>query len=323
MKSQNPSSSALSKFTSFSHVDRYPGNPILTAADFPPSHRIQHVFNSGVVKYQGRYLMMCRCENARLKPLFWIAESDDGIRFTLRAAPVVMPVDDPVFARHTSKTFYDPRITPLDGKFYITHAAHSEHECRLSLLETEDFEVFRWKGFISEPDNRNGVLFPAKFNGLYARLDRPNVGNGNSAIWISYSPDLIHWGQSEIVLEKNQIHWCYGKIGPGAVPIRTEHGWLNIFHGVRTQCAQHYVYQLGVCLHDLENPGRLIGFSRETILAPEEPYEILGQAPTVVFTCGAVLEDDGSLKLYYGGADRVMCLATTSVDRLVALCDPV
>jgi len=203
----------------------------------------------------------------------------------------------------------------------MVHAAHSGHTCRLSLMQTEDFKKFQWMGFISETDNRNGVLFPEKINGLYARLDRPNTGSNTGDVWVSYSPDLVYWGKSECVFRNWEgIRWAWTKIGAGAVPIKTPEGWLTIFHGVRTQCHSHYVYQLGVCLLDLKNPAKVKAMAEDAILIPEEQYELVGQTPSVVFTCGAVVEDDGEIKLYYGGADTVQCIATTSVKRLIDAC---
>jgi len=217
--------------------------------------------------------------------------------------------------------YYDPRVTKIGDEYYIVHAAHSGHTCRLSLVKTDDFKKFEWKGFITETDNRNGVLFPEKINGLYARLDRPNTGDGTGDLWVSYSPDLVFWGKSSCVFRNYEgIRWAWTKIGPGAAPIKTDEGWLNIFHGVRTQCKQHFVYQLGVCLLDLEDPSKVIAMSEKAILIPEEEYELSGQTPSVVFTCGAVVEDDGEIKLYYGGADTVQCVATTTVDRLIDAC---
>ena len=298
-------------------VDRYPGNPILTGRDFSPQSGVIRVFNSGVVKFSGRYVMVCRAEDRSLCNRLWIADSADGIRFTPRLEPVALPHDDPEFAEYTRGMYYDPRITEIDGVFYLMHAAHSGHGCRLSLVKTADFESFEWMGFVSETDNRNGVLFPEKIGGLYARLDRPNTGSDFGDIWISYSPDLIFWGKSRCVLRNADVRWAWSKIGPGSVPIRTPAGWLNVFHGVRTQCKAHCVYQLGVCLHDLEDPSRVIAMARDAILLPEEDYELVGQTPSVVFTCAAVVEDDGTVKLYYGGADTVMALATTSIERLL------
>jgi predicted GH43/DUF377 family glycosyl hydrolase len=252
--------------------------------------------------------------------MIWIAESSDGYEFVPRSAAIDMPENDPGWARYTTGMIYDPRITRIEDTFYLMHAAHSGHGCRLSLIKTEDFQEFVWLGFVSETDNRNGVLFPEKVGGFYARLDRPNTGGDFGDIWISYSPDLIFWGKSECVLRNSEVRWAWTKIGPGATPIKTKQGWLNIFHGVRTQCASHYVYSLGVALHDLENPARVVAMCKEAILHPEMEYELMGQTPSVVFTSGAVVEDDGQVKIYYGAADTVQCVATTTVERLLYAC---
>jgi len=301
-------------------VERYSGNPILTGADFPEDSGVRRVFNSGVCKFRNRYVMACRAEDAALRNYIWLADSDDGYAFVPRKAPVAVPSNDPEFAEYTAGMYYDPRITEIEGTYYLMHAAHSGHGCRLSLLQTTDFESFRWLGLVSEPDNRNGVLFPEKIGGLYARLDRPNTPSDMGDIWISYSPDLKFWGNSKCVLRNSAVRWAWSKIGPGAVPIRTTEGWLNIFHGVRTQCKAHYVYQLGVCLLDLEDPSKVLARSEEAILEPLTQYELVGQTPSVVFTSGAVVEDDGEVKLYYGGADTVQCVGITSIERLLQAC---
>jgi len=298
-------------------LKRHPGGPILRGEDFPETGRISRVFNSGVIKHEGRYIMACRAENRALRDTIWIAESDDGYNFIPRPAPIEVPSGDPQWKEYTAGMYYDPRITKIDGVYYLMHAAHSSHGCRLSLIKTHDFKAFEWMGFVSQTDNRNGVLFPEKIGGLYARFDRPNTGGNFGDIWVSYSPDLIFWGKSECVMRNTDVRWAWTKIGPGAVPIKTKEGWLNIFHGVRTQCAQHYVYCLGVALHDLENPAKVISKCDEAILEPEMDYEIAGQTPSVVFTAGAVVEDNGEVKVYYGGADTVQCVATTTVDELL------
>ncbi len=204
-------------------LTRYSGNPILTADAFRKEYRIQYCFNSGAVKMGDSYVMMCRLENIALRPVFWVATSTDGIHFTPKPKPVQMP-DDPEFSEYTAAVFYDPRITKIRDTFHLVHAAHSPHGCRLSLLETKDFDSFTWLGFINQTDNRNGVLSPEKINGMYVRFDRPNAGDFGD-MWISYSSDLIHWGQSKCVLRNAEVlQWAYSKIGPGAAPIRTEEG---------------------------------------------------------------------------------------------------
>jgi predicted GH43/DUF377 family glycosyl hydrolase len=301
---------------------RYEGNPILTGKDFPSEADIKTVFNSGIVKYKGTYMMICRVENSALLDRFWIAESKDGYHFKPRPKPMDMPHDDSEFKEYAGSMYYDPRVTQIGNDFYIVHAAHSGHTCRLSLVKiVDDFKRFKWMGFISETDNRNGVLFPEKINGLYARLDRPNTGSDTGDIWISYSPDLVYWGNSKCLFRNWEgIRWAWKKIGAGAVPIKTKDGWLTIFHGVRTQCQSHFVYQLGVCLLDLKDPSKVKAIAEDAILIPEEQYELVGQTPSVVFTAGAVVEDDGEIKIYYGGADTVQCVATTTVKRLLDAC---
>ena len=300
-------------------VRRYKGNPILTGDDFPGD--ITWVFNSSVVKENGKYIMVCRVEDSCLNPYMWVADSDDGFRFSPRNAPVEVPHDNPEYEKYSGRTYYDPRITKLDGFFYIVYAASSKYGCRLGLFRTMDFDKFEWIGYISEPDNRNGVLFPERIKGSYVRLDRPNLGSGGDGdIWLSYSPDLLHWGKSRCVIRRDDFRWAWKKVGPGAVPIRTEKGWLVIFHGVRTQCAQHYVYQLGVFLLDLEDPSKVVAKAERSILIPQKDYELIGQTPSVVFTNAAIVEDDGSIKVYYGGADSVQCVGTTSVQELLDVC---
>ncbi len=172
---------------------------------------------------------------------------------------------------------------------------------------------------ITEADYRNVVIFPEKFNGLYARLDRPHSEISPWSIWISYSPDLRYWGDSRLIMNPEPYHWDEMKIGPGAPPIKTDKGWLSIYHGV-FPTMDGSVYRLGVALHDLDDPAKIIGIADNWILQPEEPYEITGYVHNVVFTCGAIPEDDGTVKIYWGGADTVMCVGTARIDNLVDLC---
>lgn len=300
-------------------VKRYEGNPILTKKDVPMAAK--GVYNSGCVKTkEGKYVMLCRVETPSMKQFIWPADSDNGIDFKLRKEPIVMP-DTELFKEYTTGMYYDPRVTyiPEDDKYYTVFACHSGHSCRLGLLESPDMNTFEFKGFISQTDNRNGVLFPEKINGLYCRLDRPNTGDGRAYSWISYSPDLIHWGQSRHVFYSKD-EWGWKKNGAGAVPIRTDKGWLVIYHAVNVQCAAQYVYHLGVLLLDLDDPSRVIARADSPILSPMTDYELNGLTYAVVFTAGAIVEDDGEVKLYYGGADTVQCLATAKLDDLVDAC---
>ncbi len=214
----------------------------------------------------------------------------------------------------------DPRITKIDDIYYITYTCYSRYACCVGLARTTDFRTFERMGVISLPDNKDVVLFPEKIGGRYARLDRPlTVVGERGDIWISYSPDLLHWGDPRPVMEPRKGRWDSKKIGAGAPPIKTEQGWLEIYHGVR-ETASGALYRLGVVLLDLEDPSQVIGRAAEAILSPIATEDFLGNVMNVVFTCGAILEDDGEVKIYYGAADQVMCLATARVDDLIALC---
>lgn len=298
-------------------VQRYKNNPILTADDVPAAAK--GIYNSGCIKTRdGKYVMLCRVETPAMKQLIWPADSTDGIKFKLRKEPIRMDFNEE-FREYTTGMYYDPRITEIDGKYYVVFACHSGHSCRLGLMESSDLKNFMWMGFISETDNRNGVLFPEKINGLYCRLDRPNTSDGRAYMWLSYSPDLLYWGKSKAVA-LTQDEWGWKKNGPGAVPIKTDEGWLIIYHAVNVQCAAQYVYHLGVMLLDIKDPSKVIARAKAPILSPMTNYEISGLSYAVVFTCGAVVEPDGEVKIYYGGADTVQCLATTRIEDLIDAC---
>jgi len=298
-------------------VRRYEGNPILTKKDVP--YPVETVHNAGVVKHEGRYIMLFRSHLRNGRSIIGIAESDDGYRFTVRPEPFLTPAADGDFALYEEYGVEDLRINPLEGEFFLTYSAYSRHGVRIALAKTRDFREVERLAFISQPDMRNVVLFPEKIGGRYVRLDRPHTQIAPWSIWISYSPDLIHWGDSKIVIKPAHYHWDEMKVGPGAPPIKTPQGWLNIYHGVFDTMAGA-VYRLGVALHDLNDPSRILGVADEWILQPEDAWELTGYVPNVVFTCGAVPEDDGTVKIYWGGADTVMCVGEARLDDLVNLC---
>jgi predicted GH43/DUF377 family glycosyl hydrolase len=298
-------------------IRRYGGNPILTKADVP--YPVETVHNAAVVKHGGRYVMIFRSHLRNGRSILGLAESDDGFRFRVRPKPFLVPAEQEPFATYEEFGVEDPRICPLEGAYWITYSAYSRHGVRVALARTEDFERVERIALITQADMRNVVLFPARFAGLYARLDRPHTEIAPWSIWISWSPDLVHWGRSQLLIRPLAYHWDEMKIGPGATPIRTPEGWLNIFHGV-FKTMDGAVYRLGVALHDLEDPSRVSGVADEWILQPEDPWERTGYVHNVVFTCGAVAEDDGTLKVYWGGADTVMCAGTAAIAELVELC---
>ncbi len=298
-------------------VKRYPGNPILTKEHVP--YPVETVHNAAVVLYKDRYLMVFRSHLRNGRSILGIAESENGFQFRVRQRPFLVPATDPIFGPYEEFGVEDPRICFLEGLYWITYSAYSRHGVRIGLARTQDFQDVERVALITQADCRNVVLFPEKFQGLYARLDRPHTEITPWSIWISWSPDLVHWGNSRRLMGPMPYHWDEMKVGPGPTPIKTPKGWLTIYHGVfRTMDGA--VYRAGVALLDPEDPSRVLGVADEWILQPEDPWELTGYVHNVVFPCGAVEEPEGTIKLYWGGADTVICAGTASVESLVELC---
>jgi predicted GH43/DUF377 family glycosyl hydrolase len=298
-------------------IKRYHNNPILTKDDVP--YPVATIHNAGVVKFNDRYIMIFRSHKLNGRSILGKAESDDGFVFKVDKEPFMVPAAEGIFKEYEEYGIEDPRIIYLDGEYLITYSAYSRHGVRVGLAKTRDFKSIERFSLITEADYRNVVIFPEKFNGLYARLDRPHSEISPWSIWISYSPDLKYWGESKLIMKPLQYHWDEMKIGPGAPPIKTARGWLSIYHGV-FPTMDGCIYRLGVALHNLEDPSKIIAVGDEWILQPEEVYEITGYVHNVVFTCGAVPEKDGSIKIYWGGADKVMCVGTADIEDLVDHC---
>jgi predicted GH43/DUF377 family glycosyl hydrolase len=294
-------------------VKRYEKNPIITNDLIPYSCR--GVYNSSAVKYNGKYYMVLRCEGYNLLDFFMVAVSPNGYD-DWKISGDVIPMPDTEEFSIFGHNYYDPRVTKIGDTFYITFCCHGD-DARMALLSTKNFETFNWEGFITGSGFRNTVLFPEKINGLYTALERPNsIGT----IWLTQSPDLKFWGQQKLVLAagKHTVGvWGIQKIGPCGTPIKTEKGWLIIFHGVQTICDYGYLYHAGVMLTELNDPSKVIRVGSEPILSPEMTYEMTGHAPNVVFASSHIVEDDGSVKLYYGASDRYQCVADTTIDLLL------
>jgi beta-1,4-mannooligosaccharide/beta-1,4-mannosyl-N-acetylglucosamine phosphorylase len=319
---------------SSSLIVRYPANPILSAADVP--YEAALIFNAGVTKYQGRYVMVFRNDYRMAadspspqQTNLGLAFSDDGVRWQVEPQPCFEWRDGEILRA------YDPRLTVIDGRCYLCFAVDTRHGLRGGIAVTDDFAHFDVL-HLTTPDNRNMVLFPERVDGRYLRLERPfpvysRGGVDRFDIWASASPDLRYWGDSRLVLAVEDVPFANDKIGPGAPPIKTPHGWLATFHAVDRDPARgkngwedkwQKRYTAGVMLLDLDDPTRVIGMSRSPLLAPEAPYETTGGFRNdVIFPGGMILEDSGEVKIYYGAADTVECLATADLDDLLRMCE--
>jgi beta-1,4-mannooligosaccharide/beta-1,4-mannosyl-N-acetylglucosamine phosphorylase len=315
---------------------RHDGNPILTRQDIPaiPPAIIDptSVFNPGAVMYEGRFLLMLRVQTRGRETFLLTATSEDGIDFIVSNEPVrlrgIDRIDDTIY--HV----YDPRVTAIEDIYFAMFALDMDCGCRLGVARTEDFRTFDFLGLAADQDTRNGVLFPELFDGEYLRLERPNrvtvpggLASGDEIV-LSASRNLIDWRPVRPVLQGRPHYWDE-LIGSGPPPVKTRDGWLHIYHGIATHFGSTNIYQAGIVLLDLADPSRVIARGRNNILEPRAPYELSGQVPNVVFPSGLIVpkkDDDGyalpasKAYLYYGAADTVVALATTTVADLLAAC---
>lgn len=297
-------------------IYKYDKNPILTKENVP--FRVNSIFNAGAVKINNKYLLLCRTEMPNGRSGFTLAESFNGIEFKVSSQPCLTSDDHKDFKDYVEWGIEDPRITPIDGKYYLTYTGYSKYEPLVILAETTDFKKFIIHGPISEPSNKDCSLFPEKIDGFYWKVDRP-VAEDRRDIWISKSPDLIHWGSYRVLMEPTHGTWEHDKIGSSSNPIRTKDGWLMLYHGVR-EVTFGAMYKIGVVLLDLKKPWIVKGKTYEPIIVPDYHFERIGDVGNVVFSNGWILESDGEIKIYYSGADLNICLATTTKDYLLSLC---
>jgi predicted GH43/DUF377 family glycosyl hydrolase len=296
---------------------RHAKNPILTAVDWPYS--INTVFNAGATLLpDGHTLLLCRVEDHRGHSHLCAARSANGVDgWEIDAQPTLIP--DPEHYPEELWGIEDPRIThvPELGRYAIVYTAYGSGGPGVSLALTEDFKQFERIGDIMPPEDKDAALLPHRIGKYWSLVHRP-VGTNGAHIWISYSPDLRHWGSHRMILEARRgAWWDANKIGLSPPPIETPKGWLCLYHGVR-RTAGGSLYRLGLALFDLETPEHCLLRGDSWVFGPEEPYERYGDVDNVVFPCGYTIRPDGdTLYLYYGGADTCIALATGSIKALL------
>jgi len=282
---------------------RHPNNPILEPiADHPWESRT--VFNCGVINHGNEIVLIYRAQGhdndvSRLG----YAASTDGVHFERLAEPVFSP-ETPDEALGVE----DCRLTLIDGRVQMLYTAWSPRNIQVGRASTTDFSTWERHGIaFPGPDNKDAALFPRKINGRYCAFHRIP-----KSMWIAWSDDLETWGDYTKIMDPRL--GCYDdlKLGAGGPPIETDLGWLVIYHGVD----QNLVYCLGVALLDIDDPSKVLNRPKEPVLVPEEPWELVGDVPNVVFTCGTAERGDDYL-IYYGGADRVIGLATANKQALL------
>lgn len=297
-------------------INRYSKNPIITKENVP--FKVNSIFNPGAVKFKDKYILLCRVEMPIGRSSLVIAESIDGYNFKVASNPILAPEDHKDCYNYVEWGVEDARITKIEDKFYLTYTGYSKYQPLVILSETSNFIDFKIHGPISEPSNKDCALFPEKIDGYYWKVDRPSAETRRD-IWISRSPDLLHWGGYKILQEPESGTWEQDKIGSSSTPIKTKDGWLMLYHGVRS-FGTGSIYKLSVVLLDLEKPWIIKGKSKEPVLSPDKDYERVGDVNNVIFSNGWIPEVNGDIKIYYSGADMNICLAETNIETLLSLC---
>lgn len=294
-------------------VWRYSANPIIPRDLIPSSNSI---FNSAVVPFQNKFAGVFRCDNKKREMNVHRGFSDNGFDWRLDDDPIEWLCINPEIGHYQYR--YDPRVIWIEDRYYVTWC-NGYYGPTIGIGYTYDFEKFHFLENALLPFNRNGVLFPRKVNDLYVMLSRPS-DNGHTPfgdIFLSQSPDLIHWGQHRYVMGVKSHSWESTKIGAGPIPIETPEGWLLFYHGVLTSC-NGFAYSFGAALLDLDQPWRVIHRGGPYLLSPQTTYECVGDVPNVAFPCAALHDPQtGRIAIYYGGADTVTALAFTKLDEIL------
>jgi predicted GH43/DUF377 family glycosyl hydrolase len=296
--------------------ERYAGNPILTAADWP--YTVNAVFNPAATRFDADTLVLARVEDRSGLSHLCIARSSDGLtNWKVDADRRLLPDVESDAERFGIE---DPRITLSGDEYLVAYTGYSSAGPLVRLASTRDFETWDQRGTLMPPEDKDAALFPHPFDGRWALIHRPvaTAPRQMAHIWISWSPDLHFWGDHAILLPAREGGWWdASKVGLGPPPLETERGWLLVYHGVRVTVAGA-IYRLGLALLDRNDPTHVLARSSEWVFGPQEPYELSGDVPAVVFPCGWTLSEDGdTIHMYYGAADTTICAATASLSALL------
>jgi predicted GH43/DUF377 family glycosyl hydrolase len=293
---------------------RYHDNPILTQEAWP--YPINAVFNPAAVKLNTETLLLVRVEDMRGFSHLTVARSPDGFTsWEIDSAPTLEADQN---SREEKFGLEDPRIIWLEEQkqFAITYVSFSEGGPVVSLAITKNFSTFARLGSLLPPEDKDACLFPRRFRGRFALIHRPIV-RGEAHMWISFSPDLKHWGDHRLLIRSRHAYWDGHRVGLACQPIETPEGWLLFYHGVR-MTASGAIYRVGLALLDLDEPWIVLRRGKEWVLGPQAPYERVGDADDVVFPTGAVVhKETDQLNLYYGAADCVVAVATAKLSDIL------
>lgn len=297
---------------------RHRANPILTAELWP--RPVSAVLNPGAVKLDnGDTLLLCRVEERNGLSQLWVARSSDGLAdWQIEPEPALSfdpTKDDEIWGLEDARVVWIEELS----QYGVVYTSYGRHGPGVSLALTKDFKQFERFGQVLRPEDKDAALLPRRIDGRWAMIHRPATGSGSKHLWMSFSSDLMHWGESKLVIKSRLGGWWdAGKIGLCAPLVETTKGWLMFYHGVReTVCGS--IYRVGLALLDLDDPTKCISRGQDWIMGPQTPYERVGDVPNVVFPSGCTMAEDGdALNLYYGAADTCIALASTSIRELFA-----
>jgi predicted GH43/DUF377 family glycosyl hydrolase len=296
--------------------ERHPTNPILSAADWP--YPANAVFNPAAAAVGGETIVLARVEDLRGISHLAVARSANGVdRWTIASEPLLAPVPG---IESEQWGFEDPRVVwlPELERWSITCTAYGPPGPAVYLALTTDFTTVERHGVIKRAEDKNAALLPERIDGKWILLHRPSEGavtGSGGEIVLSRSADLISWSTPEQVLAPRAgAWWDSRRIGIGPPPLRTENGWLILYHGVK-DTVSGALYRVGIALADLAEPTRITHRMPGWVFGPHAEYERTGDVPNAVFPCGLVHDEDtGQLRLYYGAADTTIALATAQLD---------
>ncbi|MDU2491229.1 MAG: glycoside hydrolase family 130 protein [Clostridium celatum] len=295
-------------------VWRHDNNPII---GWNPTKKSARIFNSAVLPYEDGFIGVFRADHKNGRPQLHLGRSTDALNWDIEDEEIHWV--DEKGNNYQPSYAYDPRLVKIEDTYYIVWCCDFGGAA-LGLGMTKDFKTFVRLENPFIPFNRNGVLFPRKVNDKYLLLSRPS-DSGHTPfgdIFLSESPDLVHWGRHRRVMTKGGQGWWQGtKIGSGATPIETSEGWLMFYHGVSGTC-NGFVYSMGAAILDKENPSKVLYRTRDYLLTPEKEYETTGFVPNVTFPCATLQDSEtGRIAIYYGAADTYVAVAYAQVDELV------
>ena len=292
---------------------RYSKNPV---TDWNPRPGIARIYNSSLLPYEDGFVGAFRCDYTDGNPHLHYGFSKDGLTWDFSENDIKWY--DEAGELYMPEYCYDPRLVKIEDTYYFVWCTDFSGAA-LGIGSTKDFKSFTRHENPFVPNNRNGILFPRKLDGLFTMLSRP-CDDGHSThgeIFLSQSRDLTFWGKHRKVMSKGSAWWQDGKIGGGSVPIETSEGWLIFYHGVGLSC-NGLIYSIGAAILDIDQPAKVLYRAADYLLTPEKLYETIGYVPNVCFPCAALADSEsGRIAIYYGAADTHTAIAFCTIDEIV------